>query len=130
MKGTSHTAYDHTSLMKSLNLRWNVQFDARSGDRWKGAADFWDCVPISAVARDVGIYTGDAEGTKMASLDWGSGVYDRLGGELGAFESLLERIFVLPELKALDQRANVFDILGDFEHKVVTQKRMYSHKSV
>lgn len=126
-KGTSRTVYDHTSLMKSVNARWNVQFDARFGDRWTSAADFWDCL-ASATARDLGIYTGDAEGTKMASLDWGSGVYDRLNGDLGAFESLLERIFVLPELKALDQRANVFDILGDLEHRVVTQKRMYVHK--
>lgn len=39
-------------------------------------------------------------------------------------EGLLERIFLLPELKALDRRAQVYDTLGTFEQSVVTMKRM------
>jgi len=130
-KGASHTVYDHTSLMRSVHDRWGVDFDdVKFGDRWKNAPSFWDCLDPSQAPRDPGIYTGVDTQSETATLDWGSGVYDRLGGDVGAFESLLERIFVLPELKSLDQRANVFDILGDLEHNVVTLKRMYKYKSL
>ncbi len=37
---------------------------------------------------------------------------------------LLERIFMLPELKALDRRALLFESLTDLEQRVITLKRM------
>lgn len=121
----SHVTYEHTSFMKSVHERWNVQFPPDIYDvRWAEAPSIW-----STLARNeplpTGIYTGVDRADSIASLNWATGIYDRLRDDFRGFERLLDRIFVLPELKSLDNRADVFQTLSRFEHKVVTQKRMY-----
>ncbi len=128
-KRVSHTVYDHTSFAKSLNERWEVKFGDEFDTRWSKANSFWDCVDCNADPLPPGNYTDVKRVSPVAGLDWGTGVYARVGDELNKFEALLERIFVLPQLKALDQRANVFEILTSLEHKVVTQKRMLRYGS-
>lgn len=125
---TSSTVYDHTSFMKSLSTHWHIDFPTQTfGERWTGANDFWAAVHTNnLLAR--GIYTGVQRHDVVASLDWGTGVYERLQDELTKFEALLERLFVIPELKGLDRRALVFDDLTQFENKVVVQKRMIDHQ--
>lgn len=126
----SSTLYDHTSWLKTISERWGVLFDARFDTRWRHANSFLGEVQIAEQALAPGIYTGaQQESLALYALDWGSGVYERLQGELHAFEALLERIFVLPELKPLDNRAKVFETLGGLEQKVITQKRSFEHVS-
>ena len=116
--------FDHTSFMKSINERWNVEFPTDTYDcRWTEANSIWTACD-GAPGLGTGIYTGVTPDTPVAALNWATGVYERLADEPRRFENLLERIFVLPELKALDQRAGLFDTLNAFEHHVVTQKRM------
>jgi hypothetical protein len=43
---------------------------------------------------------------------------------IGDLEALLERMFLLPSLKTLDNRAGVFNALNSFETNVVNLKRM------
>ncbi|HZO92793.1 MAG TPA: alkaline phosphatase family protein [Candidatus Baltobacteraceae bacterium] len=121
--GVSHTLYDHTSFIASLRELWNLDLESTGttfGVRWPHAHTIWDTLDFGAAPHPRGTYTGDP----LTAINFGSGVRDRLGSPLGQFESLLERIFVLPELKALDRRADVFSTLGAFEDKVVTLKRM------
>jgi phospholipase C len=121
--GVSHTLYDHTSFIASLQALWDLDLVAAGtqfGVRWQHANAFWDALNFAAAPIPRGTYTG----APLAAINFGSGVRDRLAAPLGQFESLLERIFVLPELKALDRRADVFGTLGTMEDNVVTLKRM------
>ena len=121
-----HDTFDHTSFMKSIHERWGVEFpEILYGPRWKQANSIWTaCEGQDALGQ--GLYTGVEREDVVAALNWATGIYERLSDEPRRFEHLLERIFVLPELKALDRRAALFDTLNAFEHHVVTQKRMYS----
>jgi len=121
----SHLTYDHTSFMKSVHERWGVGFPAEIYDvRWSAAESIWSALD-NAEPLPQGLYTGVGRADDVGSLNWATGIYDRLADDFLRFEALLDRIFVLPELKELDNRPNVFASLSLFEHKVVTQKRMY-----
>ncbi len=122
----SHVLHDHTSFVKSLQERWNLQLDpAEFGERWPKANSIWDAFDFDQAPLARGTYTGQP----LAGVNWASGVRDRLASPLGKFEALLERIFVLPELKMLDRRANVFDTLGKMEDNVVVLKRMQDYNT-
>jgi phospholipase C len=119
----SHTPHDHTSFIKSLVDLWSLPLDPQStqfGVRWPHANSFWDALDFTQQPLPRGTYTGKP----LADKNFASGVRDRLASPLGKFEAMLERIFVLPELKLLDRRADVFDTLGKMEDNVVTLKRM------
>lgn len=119
----SHINYEHTSFMKTVSERWGVSFPDETYDvRWASAQSIWSTL-TETNGLPTGISTGVDRADNIASLNWATGIYDRLGDDFQRFEGLLDRIFVLPELKALDNRADVFRSL--FEHKVVTQKRMH-----
>lgn len=119
-----HTTFDHTSFISSIHDQWKVQFPSVPYDvRWTKANTIWGAFN-TATRVDRGIYTGVKPDDTIGSLNWAAGIYDRLKDDVQRFEHLLDRIFVLPELKPLDQRASVFDTLGAFEHQVITQKRM------
>jgi phospholipase C len=120
-KFACHTVFDHTSLMKSISERWNVDFGPDSGTRWRQAPGIWnDCFDFNQPTIPQGIYTGDP----LRDLNWGTGIHDLLVTEVNPLEGMLERIFLLPELKALDQRAHVFDTLISLERHVISLKRM------
>jgi len=131
--GTSHTLYDHTSFVATLKELWNLDEQLKKqgneyGVRWPRANSFLDALDFKTktpIPR--GVYTGDPP--PMAQVNWASGIRDRLASPLGKFEGLLERIFVLPELKGLDRRPDVYDTLGKMEDKVVTLKRMHDYDS-
>ena len=59
----------------------------------------------------------------MASINWGTGIHEMLTGPIGGVEGFMERIFILPGLKTLDQRAKVLDNLNNMEQNVITLKR-------
>jgi phospholipase C len=119
-KRASHTVFDHTSVLRSIADRWNIAFGSEFGTRWKFANPIWGEFDFTTPAKPGGIYSG----SPLADLDWAKGVREQMSSPQGKFEGLLERIFVLPELKALDKRAEVFETLGRLEQKVITQKRM------
>lgn len=120
-KFACHTVFDHTSLMKSISERWQVEFGEDSGTRWKLAPGIWDdCFDFNQPPIPRGIYTG----APITDINWGTGVHELLVTEVNPLEGMLERIFLLPELKALDQRAKVFDTLTSLEQSVVSLKRM------
>ena len=116
------TAFDHTAVMKSISTRWEVPFGDEYGPRWQLSPDIWSsCFDFGADPLPPGPYTPDA----FHDLHWGTGIHDRLGNLTEGFERLLERVFVLPELKALDGRASLYDTLADLEQRVITRKRLY-----
>jgi phospholipase C len=116
-----HTCFDHTSVMKSISKRWGVEFDERFGQRWRAAPDIWThCFDFGQAPLPPGSYTGEP----IIDITWGTGIQDRLAKPADVLEGLLERIFILPELKALDRRALVFDTLVDLEQAVITLKRI------
>ena len=124
----SHTLHDHTSFIASLRELWDLPLAAtgtKFGMRWPRANSFWDALDFTQEPLARGTYTGEP----AADMNWAAGVRERLGTPLGQFESLLERIFVLPELKALDRRSDVFDTLGTMEDNVVTLKRMHDYET-
>ena len=126
----SHTLHDHTSFIKSLQELWRFDLAATGnqfGVRWPQANSFWDALDFTQQPLPRGTYTGDP--TPLAKINWASGIRERLDSPLGRFEALLERIFVLPELKLLDRRADVYDTLGKMEDNVVTLKRMHDYDS-
>ncbi len=130
--GASHTLYDHTSFIASLRELWNLDtpLAAKGGEfgvRWPQAKSFWDTLNPAQAPLPRGAYTGDPR--PLAQINWAAGIRDRLASPLGKFESLLERIFVLPELKLLDRRPDVYATLGKMEDNVVTLKRMHDYDS-
>jgi hypothetical protein len=118
----SHVTYDHTSVIASIAKRWGVPFGAQTnafGDRWKHMSAIWDdCFDFTQEPRR-DTYTG----SPLGDVTWGRAVRERLANPLGDFEGALQRLFVLPELVALDKRASLYDTLGKFEDSVVTLKR-------
>lgn len=122
----SHTPHDHTAFIKSIQELWHLRLEETSdefGTRWPLAQSFWDAFDFDQRPLQRGTYTGDP----LTGINWGTGVRERLVSPLGKFENMLERIFVLPELKALDRRSSVFDTLGKMEHSVITLKRMQDY---
>jgi phospholipase C len=115
------TVFDHTSVMKSVRVRWGVPFGPEFGTRWPQASAIWDdCFDFTQPPRPAGTYTG----APIQDLNWGSNIHDKLTSPRNLLEGLLEHIFVLPELKALDRRAALFDTLSTLESHVVALKRM------
>ncbi|HLW61176.1 MAG TPA: alkaline phosphatase family protein [bacterium] len=121
-KGPScHTVFDHTAIIKSINTRWNVPLGADFGPRWKLMPDIWsECFNFAKNPLPMGTYTGDP----ITDLTWGTGIHDRITKPADILEGFFERIFVLPELKALDRRAQVFDTLTALEQSVISLKRI------
>lgn len=118
----SHQIYDHTSIMKSISTRWQINFPNEFGTRWSGANDIWDdCFDFSQTPA-MGTYTGIIPA--FSNLNWTSGVHDLLTGPEHDLARVLERAFILPGLKTLDRRSEVFDILNKFEQEVVTLKKI------
>jgi phospholipase C len=121
MKAVSHTPFTHTSIIKSISERWGVQFDGRFGQRWKDSNGIWGCLDFSATARQKDCYTGDPR--EIFAMNWAKDIQGRLTAPATDFERYMERIFILPELKALDRRSVVFDNLSQLEQNVITLKR-------
>lgn len=119
-KYCSHVVYDHTSLIKSVSERWGVEFGPEFGTRWEHAPAIWDdCFDFTQEPREQGTYTGEP----ILDVNWGSGVHDLLTAETDPLHATLERIFILPELKELDNRARVFETLTALEQEVISIKR-------
>jgi phospholipase C len=118
------TVFDHTSIMKSIHTRWNVPFDpAVFGTRWQSAPDIWtDCFDFSQDPLPMGTYTGQEP--QLQALNWGTGIQDLLISPANILEGFLDRIFLLPALKTLDRRAQVFQNLSALEDHVIELKRM------
>jgi phospholipase C len=129
---TAKTAFDHTSIMKSISLRWSVDFpEPTFGPRWRRAPSIWaDGFDFTQPPLAMGTYTqppADTQAGKrppFADLNWASGIHEALASPLGTLEGLLERIFLLPSLKVLDHRARVYEHLQAMEQHVITLKRM------
>ena len=97
------------------------------GSRWQNAPDIWaDCFDFTRRPLEAGTYTQSAaeDTAPLRGLDWATGIHDLLRTPAGTLEALLERIFVLPDLKRLDRRAQIFDTLLSMEQKTVSLKRM------
>lgn len=123
----SKLQYDHTSFMKSIADQWGFTFDpAAFGPRWQTAHSIWeDCFDFKASARPMGIYTHPKDGTApFHDVNWGTSIHDKLVTPLDNLENFLERIFILPELRALDRRSVLFDTLNQMERHVITLKRL------
>jgi phospholipase C len=118
------TVFDHTSILKSISVRWGLDFDEKIfGSRWKTMPDIWQsCFDFSQAPLPMGTYTGPP----FKELNFATGVYERLVGPPHDFRDLLERVFHLPELKPLDRRALVYDALALLENRVISMKRMNS----
>lgn len=120
----SRTTYDHTSILKSIQTRWNVPFDpATFGTRFLSAPSIWeDCFDFNQPPLPIGTYT-PVPGA-FADLSWDEGVHETFAGPVGGVEAFLERLFILPALKGLDLRAQVFDRLNSLERGIVTLKHL------
>jgi phospholipase C len=117
------TVFEHTSIMKSIGVRWHLDFGPGFGARWPQAPTIWDdCFDFSQSPRPQGTYTGPP----LQELSWGSNVHDKLATPRSLLNALLEHVFDLPELKALDRRASLFESLWTLERETVTLKRMIS----
>lgn len=115
------TVFDHTSVMKSVSVRWQVPFGPEFGPRWGQANAVWDdCFDFTQPPRPQGTYTG----APPRDLNWGTNVHDRLTSPRHRLEGVLDHIFILPELKPLDRRASLFDTAWALEQHVVALKRM------
>ena len=120
-KGVTHTQFTHMSVMKSISVRWGVQFDSRFGDRWCNTEDIWSCFDFALSPRAKNCYTGDPK--DIFAMNWAKDIQGRLTGPVTDFEKYMERIFILPELKALDRRSMVYENLTLLEKNVITLKR-------
>jgi phospholipase C len=120
-KGVSKVVFDHTSIMKSISDRWNVTFPGEFGPRWMNATSIWEsCFNFTQTPTPMGTFTG----VPNKLINWGTGVQGLLTNPTHDLLALVERIFVLPELKALDKRSSMFDILNQLERDVISLKRM------
>lgn len=130
-KGICSTVFDHTSILKSIAERWQIDFPEEVfGTRWKLAPSIWDtCFNFAQAPRPMGTYTQSQEDlaagkpNPLASVSWTTGLYEQVTGPVGGVAEFLERIFILPGLKALDQRAQVLDNLAKMEQNVTTIKQ-------
>jgi phospholipase C len=133
--GDVKTVFDHTSIMKSIAVRWNVRFNRPGiGTRWQYAPDIWSsCFDFSQESA-MGTYTQTPEDVAnnvtppFSDLDWGTGIHNVLSGPGGAVETFLNRIFILPDLKSLDHRSQVYDHLYNLENHTIALKRMASKR--
>jgi phospholipase C len=116
------TAFDHTSVCKSIHTRWGVDFPAdRFGPRWQAAPDIWaDCFDFTAEPLPMGAYAGPPR----PDPDWTADIHRRLARPGEGFEAMLERVFILPELRALDRRATVLEQLSALEGGVLSRRRL------
>jgi hypothetical protein len=91
------------------------------GGRWGQTNAIWDdCFDFSQPPRPQRTYTG----APLQDLNWGADVHARLIQPRNLLAGRLEHVFLLPELKALDQRSTVFDVLLALEQHIVALKRM------
>ncbi len=119
----SKVNYDHTSFMRSIHDRWNVPLDPQTfGNRWPYAPSIWDdCFDFTQDPLPMGSYIQPPDPLK--SLDWSTGIQELVTNPVGGIEAFLERVFILPGLKALDRRAQLFDSLTAMEQSVGNLKR-------
>jgi len=126
--GVCKTVFDHTSIMKSIAVRWGIDFDPGIfGTRFQAAPEIWsNCFNFKAEPLPLSVYTQRA-GTTVApfqNFTWEEGVHELMKNPIGDLEALMERMFLLPELKTLDARSSMFDTLNAMETSVVNLKRM------
>jgi phospholipase C len=116
------TVFDHTSVMKSVSERWNVDFGQTTfGSRWQQANSVWnDCFDFTQEPRPMGSYTDNS----LATLDWAGEVDKLLTMPRSPIARLLGHAFILPELKPLDGRAPLFGTLATLEQQVNALRRM------
>jgi len=128
--GICKTDFDHTSIMKSIAMRWGINFPADTfGTRFQAAPDIWssNCFDFKQDARPRGVYTETKDNpAPLKGLEWETGIHEMMTTPQGDLEALIERTFVLPMLKLLDRRSSVYDDLNQFETMVVNMKRGYS----
>ena len=112
--------------MRSIAEKWNFVFDSSFGPRWEVAPPIWrDCFDWDTQSRPMGTYTEPQLGQPaFKDLNWGEAIHQKLATPLDKLEDFLERIFILPELKALDRRSQLFDTLSGMEREVITLKRL------
>lgn len=126
--GVCKTNFDHTSIMKSIAVRWGIDFPASEfGTRFQDAPEIWStCFDFSRPPRPRGVYTETADApAPFRTMAWETGIHEMMTSPQGDLEALIERTFVLPMLKLLDRRSNVYDDLNQFETMVVNMKRGY-----
>jgi len=125
-KGVCTTSFDHTSIMKSIAMRWGIDFPSdQYGTRFQAAPDIWShCFNFNQAPWPKGVYT-EAAGkvAPFSNLNWETGIHEMMTSPQGDLEALIERTFVLPMLKLLDRRSSVYDDLNQFETMVVNMKR-------
>jgi hypothetical protein len=125
--GAVKTVFDHTSIMKSIALRWNVDFPAaKYGTRWAAAPDIWStCFDFTREPIPVGNYT---QSEVFKDSPWEQDVHNVVTQPPGGVLSSLERVFLLPTHAPLDNRSKLFDLLNDTEREVVRLKRLVGKK--
>jgi len=112
--------FEHTAFLKAIASNWSVDFpDTEFGIRWNLSRDPTECFDFSQTPIKRGVYTG----IPYTDLDWATGIHSTLTSPARDLEASLERALVLPQLKALDQRASVYDNLTKLENAVVSMKR-------
>jgi phospholipase C len=125
--GVCSTVFDHTSILKSLMVWLQLDTDlfpnSEFGSRYACANDIWSsgCFDFTMAPRPAGTFTG---GRPFPDLTWEHGINELVSSPIGDLEALLERMFLLPGLKLLDHRSQVFDHLNTMETNVVNLKRM------
>jgi phospholipase C len=127
--GVCHQVFDHTSILKSIAVRWGIDFPTDTfGTRFVNAPDIWSSSMFDFSmnpTRPQGVYTELAgQPAPLKDVAWETGIHDLMINPIGDLEALLERMFLLPSLKTLDNRAGVFNALNSFETNVVNLKRM------
>lgn len=129
--GVCSTVFDHTSVLKSI-VKWlgldTDLFPADSfGTRFVCANDIWDssCFDFNMAPRGMATYTEESsKPAPLRDLTWERGINELVTSPQGDLEALMERMFLLPGLKLLDHRSQVFDHLNDLERGIVNLKRM------
>ncbi|MBC5804707.1 MAG: hypothetical protein DLM53_05845 [Candidatus Eremiobacter antarcticus] len=115
-----HRFFEHTAVLAAISSLWNVSFPSEFGTRWKASNDvIKECCDFNAAPIPQGTYAGQP----FADLDWATGIDNILTGPIGRLEALLERVLVIPQLKALDRRASVYDSLATLQNTVNAMKR-------
>lgn len=128
------TVFDHTSVMKSISVRWGIDFPEQPfGTRWQNAPDIWEsCFDFTQTPLCSNTFT-QKKGTgssypSFADLHWGSTIENLLKHPISTIEGLLDRAFLQHELKSLDHRPQVFDNLSSLENQVIMLKRQNDQK--
>lgn len=121
-----HETFDHTSIMKSIYLRWGSEtnnFDpAIFNKRWTMAPDIWStCFDFDQEPIPAGSYT---QSEVYKDFTWEQGIHQVMTQPPGGVLVNLERVFLLPTHGPLDNRAKLFDTLAAVEREVVRSKRL------